>query len=346
MTRLELADLTPDDGPLIGRLLRAQRRLEHAADPRLPARPDFTAQVERTVRGLTSGAVRGWVARRGNKPVAYLAAYGLAPAGGGAPDFGPVGSSHLEQTTVEWAVASMKDAQPALYALYTQAAEVLLKQGQTGHRTSCTALPGGLLDIWVDLGFGRNSAVVVTPVSDLPAAPRNPRPPASLTVRRASAAEADTFEDFETQLMDWHARIPIGRPDVQFSPEQARATYLEQLRQPKWAHFVAELEGEPVGWCQGSVGEPPEEWQADVVHRSWAYLGTTFVVPRLHSRGIGQAVCAALYRWLREETGAPCLYTDYATTNPVASRFWPAQGFRPLRYVLLRRWHQAAGGFT
>jgi GNAT superfamily N-acetyltransferase len=75
-------------------------------------------------------------------------------------------------------------------------------------------------------------------------------------------------------------------------------------------------------------------------------VSTTFVLPRLHSHGIGQAVCAALYRWVREDTRAPCLYTDHATSNPAASRFWPAQGFRPLRYVLLRRWHRTEGGPT
>lgn len=343
---LHVVDLTPDDGPLVGRLLRAQRRLEHAADSLLPARPDFSTQVERTMRGLASGTVRGWVARSGSKPLAYLAAYGLMPSAGAPADIGAVGSSYLDLTTLEWAVAGLDDARPALYTLYTQAAEALLEQGQTGHRTSCPPLPKELLDIWVDLAFGRNAALVAMPVSDLPVTPVSPRPPRSLTVRPATADDADTLQQVERQMIDWHARIPIGAPDDRYSPEQARAAYLEQLRRPSWAHFMAELEGEPVGWCGGNVGEPPEDWQADVVRRSWAYLSIAYVVPGLRSRGVGQALCAAFYRWVREETGAPCLFTDYATTNPAGSRFWPAQGFRPLRYALRRRWHRSAGGLT
>ena len=71
---------------------------------------------------------------------------------------------------------------------------------------------------------------------------------------------------------------------------------------------------------------------------NWAYVRDLFVVPEKRGCGIGQALTLAVYDWVRAETDTTWVYTDFVTANPAGSLFWPAQGFRSVKYVLRRCW--------
>ncbi len=57
--------------------------------------------------------------------------------------------------------------------------------------------------------------------------------------------------------------------------------------------------------------------------------------PEVRGRGVGLALFEAGMGWAHEH-GYRRLSTDWRSTNPVASRFWTARGFRPVRYRLHR----------
>ncbi len=68
------------------------------------------------------------------------------------------------------------------------------------------------------------------------------------------------------------------------------------------------------------------------------YLASTAIVPAVRGSGVGVALTEHVLNWARD-AGYSSVVTNWRMTNLLASRFWPARGFRPV----FHRLHRAVG---
>jgi ribosomal protein S18 acetylase RimI-like enzyme len=97
---------------------------------------------------------------------------------------------------------------------------------------------------------------------------------------------------------------------------------------------LAFLDGEAVG-CQGYW--PAEPGDDDLLTPDGCCeLSVAGTRPHVRGRGVGTALTHQNLRHAHEAGYDACL-TDWRSTNLLAARFWPRQGFRPVAYRLVRR---------
>ncbi|GAB4571614.1 MAG: hypothetical protein Kow0077_08750 [Anaerolineae bacterium] len=92
--------------------------------------------------------------------------------------------------------------------------------------------------------------------------------------------------------------------------------------------LVARLDGEVVGFF--GIGLSAQDAHARPALFATGYYGDIYEVGvrgDLRRQGIGRALFAAAWRWfsIRNVRG---MLVNYAPTNPLSSRFWPAMGFK------------------
>lgn len=319
------ADYLPHLEPVIA----AQRAREEAADPRLPHLPDSGPTISLLGKRMEGASAVGYLIERAGYPLAFLVA---APTEL-APDSFMSLFAPLRFVEMTFAAADLTYITRTLHLLYTAAAEAMTKAGYRVHRASVFAAERELLDLWAELGFGRVSAHAAAKMAELPQST-----PAvdGLSFRRGTQADAGLIRGLFKRQCEWHVRSPVFQPAPPAAIPTVYAKFEEELDNPHYAHFIAELDGETVGICDGHWKEEKEPLVASIGRSPWAYLRNAFVAPELHGRGIGRAVCLKFYEWLRAECHAPHLHLDYFTANPAGGCFWPAQGFRPLLHRLQR----------
>ena len=105
---------------------------------------------------------------------------------------------------------------------------------------------------------------------------------------------------------------------------------MDTLEDPDVALFVAERDGRAIGHATLYAADPDFGTPRDAV-----YLASTATLPEARGTGAAVALTAHALAWARE-AGYGTMWTNWRVTNLLASRFWPARGFRPT-YVRLHR---------
>lgn len=151
-------------------------------------------------------------------------------------------------------------------------------------------------------------------------------------MRRAMPADRDAIGRLWQELMEFHAHLDPGgftpRPD-------ALPVWLEWLDKllaaGDAAVFVAEVEGQPVGYIIGGTAEKPPVYP----DRRYGVVHDTCVTADWRRRGVGQWLFKALLEWFREQ-GLSEVRVGAAAANQVSNVFWQAMGFRP-HVISMRR---------
>jgi ribosomal protein S18 acetylase RimI-like enzyme len=86
--------------------------------------------------------------------------------------------------------------------------------------------------------------------------------------------------------------------------------------------FVAEIEGEIVGFLSGELREGSPAFEP----KTWAAVEDIYVVPARRSLGIGRALVEECYKWARER-GADGVSLQVAAGNTRARKFYGRLGF-------------------
>ena len=326
---MKVKEFDADYLPRLEPVITTQRARTEAADPRLPQLSDPSPTISWLAERMRRSSAAGYLVERAGEPLAFLVAVPIELA----PDSSMSLFAPLRFVDLNFAAADLTYASRTLHLLYTAAAETMTKAGYRVHRPSVFAAEQELLDLWAELGFGRVSAHTAAKMAELP---RSAPAVDGLSIRRATQADAGLIRGLFGRQCEWHVRSPVFQPAPPAAIPTVYAKLEEELDDPHYTHFIAELDGEPVGICDGYWKEEKEPWVASIGRSPWAYLRNAFVAPELHGRGIGRVVCLAFYEWLRAECHAPYLYLDYFTVNPAGARYWPAQGFRPLVHRLQR----------
>jgi GNAT superfamily N-acetyltransferase len=208
--------------------------------------------------------------------------------------------------------------------LYEAAAGPWVEAGLSRHMAFVPLLTD-LIDPWFRLSFGASAALAVQETSPRAAID------AGVGIRRSTPEDLEPSAAFERLLWQHNARPPsfsgIPTPDLETYLDDWRTTWDE----PQYTHFVAERDGRIVGHLllyrrpEGDLRVPPNSID----------LANAATDPEVRGDGVGLALFAHAMSWAHEQ-GFTSMITDWRMTNLLASRFWPARGFRPTFLRLYR----------
>jgi ribosomal protein S18 acetylase RimI-like enzyme len=153
--------------------------------------------------------------------------------------------------------------------------------------------------------------------------------PGDVIVRSGGLSDLEDAVRLDRLIEDHQA----GSPSFSRAPreeDERRASWREMLADPAITFFVVEEGAHIIGHsvlgpAPSDLGIPPDA----------LYLGSTVIAPRDRERGVDRALAAHTLEAARE-MGHGSVWTNWRVTNLLASRFWPARGFRPV-YQRLHR---------
>jgi len=285
-------------------LLAAAHEAHRTAEPLL-APADARAALQHAWRREGAG---GLVALRGGEPAGYLL---------GREAENRFWDRHV---FVDRAGHAASDAE-TLRRLWAAAAETWWDAGIRRFFANVPSTPERL-DPWMRLGFAQMHQDAISASGGGGAAL-----PDGVTIRRGGVDDLETAIRINRLI----AATQLESPSFSgLEPSDERDDWIETLEDPSVAWFVAERGGEPLGHAtlyepDPDLGTPPDS----------VFLASTATLPEARGLGVGLTLTAHALAWARE-SGYGTVVTNWRVTNLLASRFWPARGFRPT-YVRLHR---------
>ncbi len=307
MARLELRPFSAEFVPAVGELLAARHKAHRAAEPLLPARYEDPAVARTEVESLLAlEGVSGSVALRDGRVVGYLI---------GAPRPNPIWGEHVWIELAGHAVEEPEDVRD----LYGAAAERWVESGHVRHYAMAPAHDPELVWAWSRVGFGQQHAHGIVEVPDA-AWPDG--------VRLIEERDIDALVELAPLLPHHQSLSPTfagGLPAE--DPEELRTEFLEDIAKPEFGDLVFERDGRIVGAFYLIPAEVSSVHSGLARPDGAALLGWAATDPAVRGSGAGIALTEGAFAWARER-GYETMVTDWRVTNLLASRFWPARGFR------------------
>jgi GNAT superfamily N-acetyltransferase len=225
----------------------------------------------------------------------------------------------------EWAHGAVPGRQAEVYrALYRAAATEWRAAGCEAHAISLLAHDEEAREAWFWNGFG---LAVVDAVR--PALPLADERGSSLTIRQATAGDAELLAELDAEHVQHYAAPPVLMP---LPSADAAGAFREFLARPKNSIWLA-LDGDVAAGFMRFSGY---DFDAVAILQSEraAFCNGAFIRPRYrgHRAGVGM-LQAALRHYAR--LGMDALYTNFESFNPEAASFWPRY-FRPVCFSLMR----------
>lgn len=212
--------------------------------------------------------------------------------------------------------------------VYAVAADGWFRAGHRRHYVNVPALTDEL-DPWHRLGF--HHMHVDTAVRETETVPVETN---GFSIRDGRPEDLDDAVRIDLLIFEHQQATPsFGLVDIEADMEERRADWAEELADERFHYFVAERDGRIVGHTGLGMVEPDFGLPADALD-----LSSTAVDPSERGTGVGLALTLHAINWAAEH-GYPVIFTAWRVTNLLASRFWPARGFRPV----YQRLHRAVG---
>lgn len=317
MSGLLLRPFEADDLVAAGQLLAARHAKHRRTHPFLDAQYEdpLTAQAQVEQAWAIEGA-SGAVAERDGRAVGYLL---------GAPKPSPAWGPNIWVDAAGHAVEDPEVARD----LYGLAASRWVDEGRTAQYLLLPAHDLALADAWWRVGFGQQHVHAIREPADAVV------PVLGVRVRRAVRADIPVLARLDT-LLPLQSRLSPVFSAVPLDVLQERlADWEESFDDPAYTTFVGEVEGVVVGSAVG-CGIEVSSMHAGLARPDQAgFLGFAAVLPEARGLGVGRAVGDAVIAWAAE-IGYRSVVSDWRITNLLASRAWPALGFRPT-YLRLHR---------
>jgi GNAT superfamily N-acetyltransferase len=307
MTRLEIRPFSEEFVPHAGELLAARHREHRRAEPLLPQRYERAAAATELVAELArrEGA-SGAVGLRGGRVVGYL--LGVCESD---ERFG-------QAVWVDHAGHAVEEAED-LRDLYAVAARDWVKHEFTRHHARVPATDPALLDAWYRVSFGQQHAYAIQAI---------PAVPSPEGVRHARENDVDVLLELAPLLSEHQAESPVFVPRAPRSdPDELRRDLLEDLPKDEIGDLVFERDGRVVAWFHVVPVERSASHAGVARPEGAALLSWAATEPAARGTGAGLALTEGAFAWARAR-GHRTMVIDWRVTNLLASRFWPARGFR------------------
>jgi ribosomal protein S18 acetylase RimI-like enzyme len=307
MPELEIQPFSEEHIDGAARLLEERHARQRAVEPGLPANVDYRAEIE----ALWNAKERsGAAVIRGGELVGYLLGAHREDATWGA------------NVWVEYAGHAVREPE-LVRDLYAAAAEEWVARGWNAHYALVPATDPELVDSWFRLSFGAQHAAGIqeTPESA-------PYPPEGVVVRPAHREDLEAAMTLDLELARHQALSPVfsSLPPQEITDED-REQFLEDVDDPAIGLFLAEIDGQAVGQLLMVPVEKSSMHVGLARPERAAFLGYAATLPAARGSGAGLGLTSAGFVWAREHR-YPVIVVDWRETNLLASRFWPARGFR------------------
>jgi ribosomal protein S18 acetylase RimI-like enzyme len=306
MPRVEIQPFSEDHLDAAAGLLEERQTRHREAEPALPANIDFRAEIE----ALWGAKERsGAVATSNGDLVGYLI---------GVHREDPIWGANI---WVEHAGHAVHEAE-TVRDLYAFLAADWVERGFDRHYASVPATDHDLVDAWFRLSFGAQHAAGIQETPE-----HTGDHPEGIVVRLATAEDADAVVRLDLELPRHQQLAPVFAPEPQYTEEESRRDFFEDVDKPGQALLLAEVDGKVVaGLVMVDVKESSMHNGLSRPERA-AFLGFAATLPEARGTGAGVALTKAGLSWAREH-GYPVTVVDWRETNLLASRFWPRRGFR------------------
>ncbi len=216
--------------------------------------------------------------------------------------------------------------------LYAALAAPWVRIGCFTHFALMPCADAALLDRWFALSFGIEQVHALATLGELDL---SPRPLAEgVEIRRAGPEDRPRVEALSDIIWRHQVQAPVWGIHLPEREASSRRQYGDLVEDPDVTLWLALWQGQAVG-LQGYFGVEGEAVKPVAPERS-VELGIAGTRQEARGRGIGQALTRHGLAHARAEGYRFCL-TDWRSTNLLASRFWPRQGFQPVAYRLVRR---------
>jgi ribosomal protein S18 acetylase RimI-like enzyme len=306
MARLEILPFAEEHVNAAAGLLAARHRRHREAEPLLSARYEDPAREE-VERLWAEGS--GTVAIRKGCVVGYLLGT-RRPHPAWGPNAWIEASGH--------AVEEPEDVRD----LYASAAQRWVDEGRTRHYVLVPAHDAALLDAWWRLSFGQQHAHGIREVEPMEAAV-----PEGFDIRGPLEDELEDLIDLDLALPDHQRRSPVFGSPHSYTREDSRKEWIDTFAEGDETILIGAHEGRPVAcFAFVDIARSSEHRGLAAPDRA-CHLGFAVTMPEFRGSGIGRALTAAGFT-RAAEAGYPTMITDWRVTNLLASRFWPARGFR------------------
>lgn len=142
-----------------------------------------------------------------------------------------------------------------------------------------------------------------------------------ITVRAATARDAEVIGDLWVELMSFHAEL-----DPRFGvPPHGRGHYMHQiqkaLRDANFRVLVAVDDRRVIGYVLGYIGENPPIFRQTY----FGFIADLCVTTSCRRRGAGEQLVAEICAWFRHR-GLDCVQMNVAHHNPQSQAFWRKVG--------------------
>lgn len=160
---------------------------------------------------------------------------------------------------------------------------------------------------------------------------RGPLRAASVSIRRATAADLAVVLELRLALLGEHADNPLYGRLRSDARQRAERLYASQLAASSEVTFLAELDGVVVGIlrCLDAQGSPLLQ------PSRYGYIASVYVRPGARRRGALRALLSAAERWC-EERGITELRLHNAVDSALANEVWETLGFEAVEVLRLR----------
>lgn len=216
-----------------------------------------------------------------------------------------------------------------LAALY--AAGFAPKTGGVGvHTVCCPAHDRKMLEAWFHLGFGMEQAYAAAPLEEIETSCPDIE---GLEIRHARSGDEETLASLSQVLATMQAGPPVwaGAPPPYLA--DLREGFVRLATDQDAIVLLAFRAGKAVGY---QAWFPMEAHPVDGATEGGVELSVAATVPEERGTGVGRSLMArgVFEAW---NAGYSICFLDWRTTNPLASAFWQARGFKPFLYRLVRR---------
>jgi ribosomal protein S18 acetylase RimI-like enzyme len=287
-------------------LLEARHARHVEAEPLLPANIDFRAEVKALWK---TDSASGVAATRNGEVVGYLLGV------------------HRDETwgpNVWVELAGHAVEEPELVRdLYGAAAAGWVEEGRHRHYALVPASDPALVDAWFRLSFGAQHAAAI---QETPPEATDVAPPGA-SARRAVAEDVDEVVTLDLELPRHQELSPVFADSRPWTAEESREEFLKDVDDPEVGLIVGEVEGRVVSLVAMVPVEKSSMHTGLARPERAAFLGYAATLPEARGSGAGLAATNEAFAWARERD-YPSVIVDWRETNLLASRFWPARGFR------------------
>ncbi|MEZ4861608.1 MAG: GNAT family N-acetyltransferase [Caldilineaceae bacterium] len=306
-----------------GALLAARHCRDRALCPALPARfEDPVVATDAVAAALQRSHALGFAALQEDRLVAYL--------------IGDMQIDNLWGRTA-WVRTAGCAYDPAVGVepvrdLYAALGEQWVRYGVFFHFALIPVTDQALIHAWFSLSFGIEQ---IHALLDLQAwQPATPAAPAPVTIQRAAPADRHHLASLSDVIWRQQVQAPVWGVQMPEAVAENRAGWAELVDEADVTVWLAMQANEAVG----VQGYWPAEPMADnlMIPAECVHMSVAGTRPSARRQGIGAMLTQHGLAQAKAQGYHTC-ETDWRSTNLLASRFWPKQGFQPAVYRLVRR---------